>query len=112
MDKTNYHLPKNVGLCCYLSTAHITKQTDELLKAKEETSNTDNTLPVYFPKRIGGELYGYIFVVSDWDDDEELSSSCPIDLANCLHYAAHLGCDLLVLDGVCEVVPELPTHEW
>lgn len=94
---------------CSISTAHITKETDALLKAKE---GVKNDLPIYFPKRINGTLYGYIFVVAGWDEYDERHSSCPDDLKACLQYAQSLDCAMLVLDGDCEIVDGLPVYEW
>lgn len=108
MDKVKRDLPANVALFCGISTAHITEKTDALLKMME---NRRNSLPIFFPKRIDGLIYGYIFVVPEFDD-EELSSSWPKDLLACLRYAASLGCDLLIIDGECDVVPELPIYDW
>lgn len=97
------------GRYCSISTAHITRETDALLKAKE---GVKNDLPIYFPKRIEGTLYGYIFVVAGWDEYDERHSCCPDDLKACLQYAQSLDCAMLVLDGDCEIVDGLPVYEW
>ena len=94
---------------CSISTSHLTRKTWMLLQVLEgETSD----LPVYFPKRIAGELYGYIFVVAGWDDDEEAVTAAPEDLKACLRYAESLNCDMLVMDGDCGTVDWLPIYEW
>lgn len=93
---------------CSISFAHLTMETDVMLKAKE---NTRNDLPIYFPKRINGTLYGYIFVVAGWDENDE-QYDCPDDLKACLKYAQSLGCDMLIIDGDCEIVEGLPVYNW
>ena len=94
---------------CSISTAHLTRETDMLLQKQE---NQDNELPIYFPKRINGTLYGYIFVAAGWDDSDEARACCPEDLKACLQYAQSIGCDMLVIDGDCNTVPGLPVYDW
>ena len=104
---------ETVDTYCFISTAHISRETDELMRLSSfsvEEHNTDDNLPVFFPKFIGGNLYGYIVVLS-LDDDEELSSY-PEDLVACMRYADELGCGLLILDSDADIVDDLPTYDW
>lgn len=94
---------------CSISSAHLSRKTWLLLQVLEGESSD---LPVYFPKRIQGVLYGYIFAVPGWDDDETAVTAVPEDLQACMEYAQSLDCDLLVIDGDCQIVAELPVYNW
>ena len=104
---------ETVDTYCSLSTAHISPETNERMSLSSlsvKNHNTRKSLPVFFPKTIGGELYGYIVVLC-LDDDEELSSY-PEDLVACMRYADELGCGLLILDSDADIVDDLPTYDW
>lgn len=94
---------------CSISTSHLTRKTWMHLQALEGECLD---LPIYFPKRIDGVLYGYIFVVAGWDDDDQTRAVTPNDLKACLEYAQSLNCDMLIIDGDCQIVGGLPVYEW
>lgn len=101
--------PVAISRYCSISTAHLTKETMLLL---EKAEKVENNLPIYFPKRIYDNLYGYIFVVAGWDDDAEAAQDCPEDLKACMRYAESMDCAMLVIDSDCETVDELPVYDW
>lgn len=82
-----------------LSTAHVTKETADLLDLDEIEG-----LVVYDK---GG--YGWFIVVTDYDDD---TTNIPDDLEKILAYAKSKGCDWLALDRDGEINNNLPTYVW
>lgn len=87
-----------------ISTAHITKETDEFLKRQVEN---DNSPLIVYKKECG-----YFVCVPDEDDLDEIEMHIPSDLASCLGLALNHNCQWLVLDGGAEIIDELKTYEW
>ncbi len=96
-----------ISRCCNISTAHISPETNNLLL---ESIENQEELPIFLPKKVDGEIYGFIFLITGYDDVE--LSSTPADLCACLEYAANLNCDMLMLDCDSPVVDDLPTYAW
>lgn len=84
-----------------ISTAHITKETADLLNVEMKEDNM--WLCVY-----NKENYGWFIHVPD--DLEDLN--VPDELMKCLLFAKDIGCDWLCLDCDGEVLPYLHQYNW
>lgn len=85
-----------------ISTAHITKKTDEYLQ--KQIGNYNSPLIVYEKE------YGY-FICVPWELDD-IEMYIPSDLASCLGFARKHNCQWLILDCDAEVIDKLETYEW
>lgn len=79
-----------------LSTAHVTGDTAQSLNAG------------HFLAYQKGE-YGWFVPVLAFD---LLTEPCPIELAWCFNLATERGCDWIMFDRDCDMVPGLPVFEW
>lgn len=85
-----------------LSTAHITKETANLL------DNVDTPIDVcIYDKGTATDHYGWFLV--DWALAGE---TIPEDLRACFKLAESKGCNWLCLDCDGAVTELLPTYEW
>lgn len=85
-----------------ISTAHITKETDEFLRRQVEN---DNSPLIVYEKECG------YFVCIPYDL-YEIEMHIPNDLTRCLGLALKHHCQWLVLDCDAEVIDEIETYEW
>ena len=85
-----------------ISTAHITKKTDEYLQRQIENYNS--------PLIVYKKEYGY-FICVPWELDD-IEMYIPSDLASCLGFARKHNCQWLILDCDAEVIDKLETYEW
>lgn len=85
-----------------ISTAHITRETDEYLKWEMESE--------YGNLIVNKKECGYFICVPYNIDDIEMH--IPTDLVKCLGLAKKHGCNWLVLDCDAEIIDELETYEW
>ena len=86
-----------------ISTAHITKETDEFI-LKQLSRKTEGLLIIY------DTGYGY-FINVPYNLDE-IEMHIPNDLASCLGFAKKHSCRWLLLDCYADVVDELEQFEW
>ena len=85
-----------------ISTAHITKETNELL-----IKNSDNEqFPVIVLKT------GHGFFINIPYNIDELERELPGDLISCLGFAQKYSCRWLMLDCDAEVIDDLETYDW
>lgn len=87
-----------------ISTAHITKETDEFLRRQVKN---DNSPLIVYEKECG-----YFVCVPDEDDLDDIEMYIPSDLASCLGFARKHNCQWLILDCDAEVIDKLETYEW
>jgi hypothetical protein len=85
-----------------LSTAHLDEDT--ALRMTKRLLPTGTAL-IYFDK----SEYGWFVHVSEEIADREANA---LSLANCLDYAARLGCQWIMFDRDGDTIPELTTYSW
>lgn len=86
-----------------VSTAHISKETAELLE------NETKDLVVYKKENYGW----FIHVLSlDWENDLEDYLNIPYDLKNILCFTINNGCEWLCLDRDGEIINDLNVYDW
>ena len=85
-----------------ISTAHITKETDEFLKRESENE--------YGELVVHKKYCGYFINIPDKYDLEYIK--IPSDLRRCIEFAIKHDCYWLVLDCDAKVIDELETYEW
>lgn len=95
-----------------LSTAHITKETDQKLEFEYdlilEADEKMNGIVVYRKEEYGW----FIFISEELVFDEDGCKNFPEDLIACLKLAISLDCQWLCLDRDGEVIPDLKTFDW
>lgn len=91
--------PLEISKMLIISTAHISKATNELLE-----NNAAGI--VAYPK---GE-YGWLILVNNWKTEKKYITSDV--LKKVLTFAESKGCDWLMLDRDAAEVDELPIYEW
>lgn len=84
----------------YVSTAHISPQTADLLK-----NDGIEDIVVY------QKLAGWFICVSNWDDDLE-HKFIPEDLQRCLAYAQKNNAEWMILDSEQPIVSNLPVYDY
>lgn len=85
-----------------LSTAHITKESNEFLRYEAHTCG-----PVQLIVFEKGE-YGYLIRV----EDHEIEDQVPEDIKSLLEFAESQNCTWMILDRDGEVLESLPRWEW
>lgn len=98
MRKEGYEINKML----MLSTAHLTKQTADMMDMKL----------IENPRVYQKDGYGWFVLVTSWNDDYEIVKNIPEDLRKCLGFAESVGSDWICFDPDIEENNVLPVYEW
>ena len=90
-----------------ISTAHITKETADILNASANYPFVTD-LPVIYTK---GE-YGYMIHIPEYYGDEGEFENMPLDLYPVMNLAKENDCEWLCLDRDGEFVDSFETYDW
>lgn len=88
--------------CLTLSTAHISKNTANLLDKEIKTPYLN--LPVYDKTGVGW----FIYIPTNLNELDKL----PSDLTKVLSLAKDLNCNMLCLDSDGDIISWLPKYDW
>ena len=92
-----------------LSTAHVSKETDDILQQVTNGTTNIEGLVVYNKGKYGW----FIPIIKDELKNLE-NNECPADLYLCMRYALENGCDWIMFDNGVDTneTPELPVYDW
>jgi hypothetical protein len=106
-----YLTDPNIEKVLVLSTAHITKNTDEWLTSTATNKEGHDTLLPMRHIKIFNHHYGYIMFITDTPPETQDWQEMP-EMMMIIKYAQQKGCTMINLDRDAAIVPNLITFEW
>lgn len=100
MNKTKKNL--EVEKMLVLSTAHIKKETSDILETAAVDLDVLCSLGVYLKEGLGYYIYF----------NPEFLDGIPDDLRDCIDFTIENGCTILCLERDGQIVDDLPEYDW